>query len=155
SKPTKVYYVGGSTQDVLGTYMMQENSTVPLIMEIPGFNGYLTPRYSAMEKDWRATTVFSYKPEEIKSVSITYNSNPEKSFLLSHDGNKFSVTSSAQGAIKEVDTVRAINFLSDFKNLHFEGWDADYTEQQQDSLFNTAPYAVVTVVDNKGNKTEM
>src|SRR5258706_8580783 len=35
-KPLKVYYVGGSTNDILGTYMMLENSTVPFVTEIPG-----------------------------------------------------------------------------------------------------------------------
>jgi hypothetical protein len=156
SKPSKVYYVGGSTQDVLGTYMMQENSSVPFIMEIPGFNGYLTPRYSAIEKDWRNTAVFSYKPEEIKSVLVVYTNSPEKSFLLEHNGNSFSVISpSTKQAIQQVDTVRAINYLADFRNLHFESWDADYTEQQQDSLFNATPSAVITVTGVNGKKTEL
>ena len=44
-KPFKVFYVGGSTQDTKGTFMMLENSLVPFVTEIPGFDGYLTPRF--------------------------------------------------------------------------------------------------------------
>src|SRR3569832_724932 len=90
--PTKVYYVGGSTQDVQGTYMMQENSTVPGRGGRPGGTGGMTPRYSASERDWRATTVFAYKPLDIKSVSITYANSPDNSFVLERSGNSFSVT---------------------------------------------------------------
>jgi hypothetical protein len=156
NKPSKVYYVGGSTQDVMGTYMMQENSTVPFIMEIPGFNGYMTPRYSAVENDWRATTVFSYKPQEIKSVSITYSNAIDNSFVLEQNGNSISVTNPFNHqSIKEVDTIKAINYLENFKNLHFEGWDRDFTKEQRDSLFNTTPSTIITVSDISGNKNEL
>jgi hypothetical protein len=154
SKPSKVYYVGGSTQDVLGTYMMQEKSSVPLIMEIPGFNGYLTPRYSALENDWRETTVFQYKPEEIKSVSIVYSNELEKSFMIERNGNSFRVSSPVNNqVIRNVDTVRVINFLASFRNLHFEAWDGDFTKEQQDSLFNSNPISLISVTDVNGKKT--
>jgi hypothetical protein len=155
-KPSKVYYVGGSTQDVLGTFMMIENSTVPFVMEIPGFNGYLTPRYSSIEKDWRATTVFSYAPQDIKSISMVYNNAPENSFVLERNGNSFSVTSPmTHQSIKEIDTLRLTNYIAEFRNLHFEGWDVDFTDQQQDSLFHAVPSTVLTVTDVGGKKNFM
>jgi hypothetical protein len=153
NKPSKVYYVGGSTQDVLGTYMMQENSTVPFVMEIPGFNGYLTPRYSAIEKDWRATTVFNYRPEEIKSVAVNYTNGSENSFVIERNQNSFSVYSPvAQQSIQHVDTVKLINYLNNFRKLHFEGWDVHYTKEQQDSLFKATPTTVITVTDMNDKK---
>jgi hypothetical protein len=155
-KPSKVYYVGGSTQDVLGTYMMQENSTVPFIMEIPGFNGYLTPRYSTIEKDWRATTVFSYKPQDIKSISIMYSNAPQNSFVIERTGNLFSVSSPVtHQSIKQVDTLRLANYLENFRNLHFEGWDVDYSKEQQDSLSKAIPNTIIEVTDVGGSKNVM
>ncbi len=54
-KLVKLYYVGSETQDMLGTYMLLadpitlENSSVPYITYIPGFDGYLTPRFFTIE----------------------------------------------------------------------------------------------------------
>jgi hypothetical protein len=150
-KPSKIYYVGGSTQDVLGTYMMQENSTVPFVMEIPGFNGYLTPRYSAIEKDWRATTVFNYMPEEIKSVAVNYTNASQNSFVIERNQNSFSIYSPAtQQSLQQIDTVKLMNYLNNFRKLHFEGWDVHYTKEQQDSLFNATPATVITITDMNG-----
>jgi hypothetical protein len=149
--PSKIYYVGGSTQDVLGTYMMLENSSVPFVVEIPGFNGYLTPRYSAMEKDWRATTVFRYQPDEIKSISLVYPNTPENSFVIEKNGSSYHVTSPFNNrTLQEIDTLRLINYLEHFNSLHFEGWDRELTKEQQDSVFHATPATVITVTDING-----
>jgi hypothetical protein len=44
-KIVKTYYVGGTTEDFLGNYMMIENSAAPFIIHIPGFEGYLYLSY--------------------------------------------------------------------------------------------------------------
>lgn len=50
-EPVKTYYVGHPTMDNLGTFMYIEKSTVPYIMHIPGFNGFLSTRYLTKEND--------------------------------------------------------------------------------------------------------
>ena len=69
----KTYYVGGTTEDFMGNYMMIENSSAPFIMHIPGFEGYLYPRYYAMPELWRSTAFYRYRANDIKN--ITYISN--------------------------------------------------------------------------------
>ncbi len=151
SKPEKVYYIGGSTADVMGTFMMIENSSLPFVMEIPGFQGYLTPRYQPYENDWRETTVFDYNAEDIKSITIRYFHNPAQSFSLEHSGNQFKVFSpETNRIIQHPDTVGLINYLSYFKNLCFEAWDRDFTNQQRDSLKTTVPLSVVSITDVSG-----
>ena len=56
----KVYYIGGSTKDHQGTYMLLETpedgrSDIPYVCHLPGFHGYLTPRFFTTEEDWRHT----------------------------------------------------------------------------------------------------
>ena len=47
-KILKTIYVGGDTQDQLGTYsMILDNSSEPYVLEIPGFKGYLSSRFHA------------------------------------------------------------------------------------------------------------
>ena len=151
SKPAKVYYVGGSTADVMGTFMLIENSSLPFIIEIPGFQGYLTPRYSPLEQDWRDIAVFDYNPEEIKSISIQYYHQPEKSFSIERTGNGFRVSSpQANVIIQHPDTIGLNNYLTFFKYLCFETWDAEFTDQQRDSLKSTEPINTIRITDTKG-----
>src|SRR6185369_14519793 len=155
-KPTKVYYVGGSTADILGTFMMLENSALPFVMEIPGFQGYLTPRYSPHEEDWRDRVVFDYQPEEIKKISVNYFQIPSKSFSIERAGNQYKVSSPGSGrSIIHVDTIVLQQYLSHFKYLCFENWDTYFTFSQRDSLKTTIPVSTISITDMAGKTNSM
>jgi len=154
AKPVKTYFIGGSTQDVLGTYMMLSNSTVPFVTEVPGFTGYLTPRFSPVERDWLIPEVVDLAPSEIRSVTMEYMTQPENTFTIERYGNTYRVYSlSTQKEIRKVDTLRIANYLKGFARLNFESWDRHFDERQEDSLRNVQPVSVLTVVDVKGKKT--
>jgi hypothetical protein len=153
-KPVKTYFIGGSTQDVLGTYMMLSNSTVPFVTEVPGFTGYLTPRFSPVERDWRIPEMFNLPPSEIRSVTMEYLSQPGNSFTIERNGNTYKVFSPFENKeVKKPDTLRISNYLTGFTNLNFEAWDRKFDDRQKDSLRSAQPACVLTVVDVKGNKT--
>ena len=153
-KPFKVYFIGGSTQDVLGTYMMLENSTVPFVTEVPGFNGYLTPRFSPVPRDWMITEMFNLEPEEIKSVTVEYNNQPEKSFTIERSGRGYRVSSPVtHRQAGEPDTLHIAGYLKGFRELNFETWDHFFDEKQTDSLRLCTPVTVLTVTDTGGKTT--
>ncbi len=156
NKPMKVYYVGGSTADVLGTFMLLENSNLPFVIEIRGFQGYLTPRYSPFEEDWRDRSVFDYKPEDIKKISIHYFQDPSKSFSIERTGNRFSLFSLLSSkAIAHADTFALNNYFSLFNFLCFENWDRELTALQRDSLKLTTPVSTISVTDQAGKINTM
>ena len=71
----KIYTVGNETANHLGTYMLLDGSNEPFIMHIPGFNGYLSPRYGIQgqiidEKTWRRRIVFDIEESTINNISI-------------------------------------------------------------------------------------
>jgi hypothetical protein len=122
--PFKTYTIGSSTQNHLGTYMLLDGAATPFIIHIPSFNGFLSPRYGVQgerlnEKDWRATTVFKLKSEEIRIVKLNHIQRPEHSFTLTtkpmvlHDykGNKLSFN---QGKV--------LALLNSFKLLNCESF---------------------------------
>ncbi len=112
-KPFKVYYVGGQTADALGTFMMLDNSTVPFVMEIPGFNGYLTPWYDPHASDWIEPMVFRCEPGQIMRLTLNYPSFPERSFILEKAGDKYLLQKPAESkTIKDIDSVAVENYLS-------------------------------------------
>jgi hypothetical protein len=152
--PHKTIYVGGSTQDILGTFMMLENSNAPFVVEIPGFNGYLTPRFSVNVSDWRDRMVFAIGMDYIKTIEINYPSIPEQSFIINNEQNIFSVVSPSGNTITSLDTIGLNTYLSFFSKLGFESWDKELSKVQKDSLLMQSPLAIISVTDLSGAKKE-
>ena len=64
NEASKTYYVGGESKDMIGSYMLLENSNRAFVVYIPGFNGFLAPRFTIdgtkVSSDlWRDRTIFS------------------------------------------------------------------------------------------------
>ena len=145
-KPMRTYYVGGSTSDDRGTFMMMENSNEPYVMRIPGFQGMLRPRFQTEEQDWRERFVFKLRPEDIKMVSVDYPNQRAMSFKLQRDGNNFTVE-------PFYDVVPRLNrpvvsgmveaYLQGFSRLGIEGYEAG--NPKADSLKNSPVFARVSV----------
>jgi hypothetical protein len=153
--PMKVYYVGGSTQDILGTYMMLEESSVPFITEIPGFNGYLTPRYTTNLNDWRDRSVFSFRMEELLSLQIQYPALPTHSFRIDQENSRFVIKSGdGSSLLQNPDTAGLANYLRFFGSLPFEDWDNELDARQKDSLKASTPLAVISVTLKSGVREE-
>lgn len=154
----KMYYVGGETQDALGTYMLLadektgQNSSVPFIMYIPGFEGYLTTRYFTDASEWRDRTVFGYVPTEIKSVKVEYPSEPQSSFLVNNKGeNLYDVqTLNPPAPVAGFDTIAVKQYLSYFRGLQYESIEKEAAKVKRDSIVASQPLAIITVTDQKG-----
>ncbi|MEI7983699.1 MAG: hypothetical protein WCI71_18775, partial [Bacteroidota bacterium] len=88
-KMTKVYYVGGATQNNLGSFMLLQNSSRPFITYLPGFRGFVSPRYSPIEKYWRDYSIFKKQIREIASVRVELPTAPALSYELRNNGKNF------------------------------------------------------------------
>lgn len=122
-KLTKVFYVGGSTQDNLGTYMLMEGADRPYIAYVPSFRGYLSTRFSPIPDDWKSHVVFNKKLSDIKSVQLELGREQENSFRVDIiDGlNSYEITALQTGErIERYDTLRLLNFLTSFRDLRYE-----------------------------------
>lgn len=123
-KEIAVFYVGGQVSTTSGSYMLVDGAKRPYVVQIPGFDGYLTPRYSTNMKDWRDRTVFRLPADELQSVAVTYPDMPLNNFTLTKDAaGKVSV---------QVDPVltegnaynerRAKVYSGFFENINCEGY---------------------------------
>jgi hypothetical protein len=54
----------------------------PYIVEIPGFNGYLTPRFQPILNNWRENILFDVPANRIRSIAVKHL-GPDTSFVLS------------------------------------------------------------------------
>jgi hypothetical protein len=140
----KSYYVGGTTPDELGTFMLMEDATEPFITHIPGFNGYLSTRYIAKERDWRSSEIYVLNPSTIKEVAVRYHAVPAASFKLYAKNNDFLVMPFQGGAEKKINPLAAKRFLAGFRNITFEQFP-DITPQKRDSILSSTPLITVNV----------
>jgi hypothetical protein len=151
-KLTKVYYVGGATQDNHGSFMLMEHSSEPFITYLPGLRGFVSPRFTPIEKYWRDYSVFRKNIHEIASVRMEFPTIPEQSFLVrnNHDRNIELISLSDNGRITDFDTLKLMNFLSGFRNLNFEAIINDIDKTQKDSIIASVPFSIITVTDTNG-----
>lgn len=160
-QPTKIYYIGGATQDNFGTYMVLESngkkSSEPFITHIPGFYGYLSSRFFAKAFDWRDASIFKYQPEEIKSVEIVYHEKPMESFKIERNLNQLVlIDGETKKPIQNVDTNRIYQYLSFYDKIYYEmGVQDEFNNQQKDSIRNSPPFFTITVNDVYGKTTKI
>ncbi|MDA3910718.1 MAG: hypothetical protein PF448_05110 [Bacteroidales bacterium] len=157
-KKVKTYYVGGVTQDNLGTYMLLENSAEPFIVSIPGFSGYLTTRYSTSEKEWVSKRVYSYSFNQIASVEVEYPNEPSQSYKMVNGGNNYFELIRLDNKLPVVkfDTVKVKQQIGRFKKVGFEFIvPEDFQSQRLDSVRQYTPIYTFNVTDVSGNSRKL
>lgn len=152
---TTTFYVGGSTKNNLGTYMYRDGAEIPFVVYIPGFRGYLTPRFKAKPDEWRDHTMMSYTINEIKSVEIRHLKTPQNSFRLEHPSKKqFSIIRlQNKQPVKPFDTLKVLDFLSSFHEINFENLINNF--KKKDSILNSTPFHIIRVTNQSGETREI
>ncbi|TSA27548.1 MAG: hypothetical protein D4R67_05820 [Bacteroidetes bacterium] len=151
-KLTKVYYVGGATQSNRGSYMLMENSPTPFVIYLPGFRGFVSPRYTPMVNAWRDYTIFRKEFPEIARVQVEIPIRENESFVITDNRNR-SVslyTFPEMEPIGGFDTLAALNFLTGFRNLNFEGILNEMNPAEKDSILASTPFIIITLTDTAG-----
>ena len=141
----KTYYVGHPTMDNLGTFMYLEGSSVPFIMFIPGFNGYLTTRFDIMEQDWRSKNIFSLNPRMITEAKVIDPNSADSSFTLSLKDSTYSIQTNNGKTLSRLDFGKLHNFLIGFGNTNYEMIFEKIPSTFKDSLLNAGPFKIIEV----------
>ncbi len=157
-KLTKVYYVGGATMDNLGTYMWMEGKEKnrAYVVHIPNFRGFVSPRYSTIEDNWREHIVFDYKVPEIRSIKVEHFQNPDWSYKVENlDNRDFKLISLQENEeITNYDTLKLLNFVSAFNDIRFEAVLSNTIEQTKiDSITSSNPVHIITVLGKNRDST--
>jgi hypothetical protein len=151
-KLTKVFYVGGATQNNQGCFMLMEHSADPFVVFLPGFRGFVSPRYSPIEKYWRDYNVFRKNIGEIANVKVEIPETPDYSYEVRNDGNnKFVMISLKDNTeVLNYDTLKLLNFLSGFRSLNYEALLNDMDKVRKDSILKSKPFIIITLTDTAG-----
>ncbi len=156
-KLSKVFYVGGNTQDEMGSYFYMEGGKEPYVCHIPGLNAYLNSRFFTDLVAWRSKSIFSSKEEEIKTIEINWTEQPEKSFTI-HNEQKEPMLVLQNKTYKnneEVNLNKIKSYLKLWENLSFEGFPIDLDAHKIDSIAHTKPILTIRLTDKKNQVTTL
>lgn len=150
----KTFYVGGATQDQLGTYMYLQNSTIPFIIHIPGFDGYLSPRFIVNAADWKFKSVFGYKRGELNAVVVENFSHPDQSFELRKDKSQvYSLYKYPSGELQNYfDTAFIQSYLANYQFVNYEKPLTSMEKQSIDSVLTIGPIMNIITTHTNGSK---
>lgn len=150
------YYVGHETQDMMACYMYREGDKVPYVIHIPGFRGYLTPRFSSDPLAWRSHAIVHWDIHHIDRVEMEIPASPEESFAIQREGEGF-VFELTQGhtRVDQFDTARVAQLLASFANLNFDEFAEAVPNSDMKASFAGSPRAILRITDNDNETREV
>ncbi len=156
SKPAKVIYVGTANQSHTGTYMIIEGSSLPYLVHIEGFHGFLTPRFAVYENDWRVKKVFNTPPKLIKRIQVEHIANQKESFVIERTANGgFELKNMLGVPVTGWDTIELFDYINLFSDVNFEGWEHTKPFEYIDSVRKSEPLEIYTVETTLGKTTSI
>ncbi len=152
----KTWYVGFSTQDHYGTYMLLETpddkSDLPVIMKVKGLSGIIDPRFFADKRKWKCSNIFNLSLDEIAQVDVKFYDVPSRSFSVLKNKAHYEVKKNGK-RLASLDTSMAIQYLTNYKKIHFELANFELNDKQVDSLKHSKPFGKLRVKEVNGKTT--
>lgn len=150
----KTWYIGSSTPDHQGTYMLLESadfgkSEEPVIVELENMAGIIGPRFFADPRKWMCTGIFAYQINEIASVEVKHIEHPERSFTVKAKGNKFSVYNNGK-EIQGFNDAMVTKYLTQYRKINYELPNYELTPRQVDSVKASKAFCTLTLKTKKG-----
>jgi hypothetical protein len=153
----KSYFMGNETPDNSANYILMVDPdndkpyAEPMIVEIPGFNGYLRPRYFGDQNMWRDIRVFETELKELNQIEVKWQAYPDSSFVISHLGNnQFTLKKLNGESIQNFDTNALKRYLIYYKQAAILNYlkDAPNPYPKLDSIGKTAPFLTIAIIKN-------
>lgn len=150
------FWVGPDNKDMLGTYMKDYRSNIPVIVHVPGKDGGVADLFETHDRIWRNPVVLNLAPGQIRHIAVIIHENPQESFDLEITRNAF-VLEGAQQMSKNatVDTARVQRFIKSFTELYYRNLLDFHTDSQTLELKAEEPFFEIRVSDTFGKITHL
>lgn len=122
------------------TYAMQEESTSPYSIYIPGYYLQIRDIFDIRPYEWQDRTLLATTPNTFRSLSVSYPQNEKESFTIDFTGKTFKMRELA-----EADTNKIYDYLPYFSQVMGEQYVKN--DKLQDSLKNSSPIAIFLLND--------
>lgn len=154
-KLTTTYFVGSETKDMLGSYMFRDGDKVPCVIYIPGFRGFLTPRFVTDPLKWRSHTIVDLDAKSIARIELEIPANESESFAVVNNGEGFDMELlQSHTRVPAFDTMRMAAFIASFSWLNFDEFASIVPNSNDSSLVGT-PRTILRITDTTGTTREV
>lgn len=151
SKPFRTYYVGDHNPSFTGNYALlqkeDKKSSVPYLINIPGFYGTIETRFFVTEAAWRSQKVIALDPLQIKSVKLKDFQTPDESYALNINKDDFELLDKNSKAVQRFDTLSVRRHLVSFKKLYLEAFVGHMSPEERKNVIQSTPLFELTVSD--------
>ncbi|MFC5271712.1 DUF4340 domain-containing protein [Adhaeribacter terreus] len=145
---SKVFYVGQTTDDNLGTYFIMEGSENPYVLHIPGFNGFINTRFDIAEANWRSVPVFRSNAQSIQELNIEYVGDPKATLNIKQNNDQYAIA-----GLKETDQENVKAYLDNYAFINGQYFLPNPQNRVSDSLAISKPAAIITLTDSNPEKS--
>lgn len=153
---TTTYYVGRETQDMLGSYMFRQGDELPCVVHIPGFRGFLTPRFVTDPLKWRSHNIVDLNVGAIERIELEIPAKQEESFAILRTPDGFDMQLLANGQrMSTFDTARVAQLLASFTWLNFDEFASIVPNTSADSNLAGVPRTILRITDTAGISHEV
>ena len=147
NNPLKTYYIGGEPADMIGNYMLMKKSTTSYVVYLPGFKGFLSPRYNIdgrrVSNDlWRNRNIFRTSPQ---SISFEFHEEPEKNYILNFQTKKLT----HNNITLDTDTVKVDQYAKLIQKINCESYANHF--EKIDSITQSRSLYSMTINFAEGN----
>lgn len=144
------FYLGGVIDEAQGNYGLLEGSEEPVVVNMPNWQGYVSPRFEIQPSAWRNKHLFRSMPRTLLQVDVQYPTHPEDDFQIhAVPGKGFELA-----GVSNPDTGRLYRFLTYFSQIYVEEYLN--SPREADSMAKLRPTAIVKVKDlNPKNSHEL
>jgi hypothetical protein len=155
-KPVKIWWVGQSTKDHFGTYMVLEvpgkgRSSVPYVMGMSGFTGILTTRFTTDMATWRSTVVTEYPDlTKVTRVQVDNPGDSATSFTITYAGGNDLKLLNNRGVSVPIDSAKVKDLLLHLRRSNYEYIETQIDKARRDSVLASTPWHVLTITSDAG-----
>ena len=153
---TTTYFVGRETQDMMASFMFRKGDDVPYIIHIPGFRGFLTPRFVTEPLKWRSHTIVDLDVWAIERIELEIPEEEQESFAIQREGDGFGMEMlQSHQRVNGFDTARVAQMLSSFTYLNFDEFASIVPNTFADSCVRGEPRTILRITDTAGHRSEL
>ena len=147
---SRVFYIGGTTQDNQNTYILKEGDDNVYMAHLPGFRGSISSRFSANPIDWRDHLIYDVQIGDIESLQLEITDNPDNGFIIKENGRFQYTMNRLNGEPVDFSDNKVLNLLSSFSDVRFESFLDDIEPARRDSIINSPFQERLTLTTKDG-----
>lgn len=141
----KSYKICTITKHKKGTYILTDQSELPVIASIPGESSDILPFFDTNIHYWLSNTIVSLKPSEILKIKLENKNLHQNSFTLIANKKEFEILDFEKKTCKEINRNSIKQYLSYFEAIHHNGLVQNLSYQEVNSITETRPDYEITI----------